>query len=179
RRLARAHVTMDMGGLSAAIETFHDASTPNLVIVETGMRGQALFTQLEHLASVCDAGTNVIVIGAANDITLYRELIRQGVSEYLVPPIDPVQLIRAISTIYLDPDQPFAGRTLAFIGAKGGAGSSTVAHNVGWFISEGAEADATIVDLDLPFGTAGLDFNQDPVSGVADALSKPDRIDDV
>lgn len=179
RRLTRAHVTVDMGGLSAAIETFHDASTPNLVIVETGMRGQALFTQLEHLASVCDAGTNVIVIGAANDITLYRELIRQGVSEYLVPPIDPVQLIRAISTIYLDPDQPFAGRTLAFIGAKGGAGSSTVAHNVGWFISEGAEADATIVDLDLPFGTAGLDFNQDPVSGVADALSKPDRIDDV
>ncbi len=179
RRLARAHVTVDMGGLSAAIETFHDTSTPNLVIVETGMRGQSLFKQLEHLASVCDAGTHVIVIGAANDIALYRELMRRGVSEYLVPPIDPVQLIRTIGGIYLDPEQPFAGRTLAFIGAKGGAGSSTIAHNIGWFIAENAECDTTIVDLDLPFGTAGLDFNQDPVQGIADALGQPDRVDDV
>jgi pilus assembly protein CpaE len=179
RRLARAHVTVDMGGLAAAIEKFHDASTPNLVIVETGMRGQALFRHLEDLAGVCDSGTNVIVIGAANDIALYRELMRRGVSEYLVPPIDPVQLIRTIGGVYLDPDQPFAGRTLAFIGAKGGVGSSTIAHNIGWYISEGTQADATIVDLDLPFGTAGLDFNQDPMQGVADALGQPDRIDDV
>ncbi len=179
RRLARAHVTVDMGGLSAAIETFHDSATPNLVIVETGMRGQTLFQQLDDLASVCDAGVQVIVIGAANDIGLYRELMRRGVSEYLVPPMDAVQLIRTISGLYLDPDQPFAGRTIAFIGAKGGAGSSTIAHNIGWFISEGADADATIVDLDLPFGTASLDFNQDPVQGVAEALGQPDRVDDV
>jgi pilus assembly protein CpaE len=34
-----------------------------------------------------------------------------------------------------------------------------------------------IVDLDLPFGTTGLDFNQDPPQGVADAVFSPDRLD--
>jgi len=36
-----------------------------------------------------------------------------------------------------------------------------------------------LVDLDLAFGTAGLDFNQDPVQGVLDALTQPDRLDPV
>lgn len=179
RRLAKTQVTVNMGGLSTAIETFHDRSTPNLIIVETGMRSQHLFEQLEELAAVCDPETSVIVVGAANDITLYRELIKRGVSEYLVPPLTPVQLINAIGAIYTDPDQPYTGQTIAFVGAKGGAGSSTIAHNVGWCIAENAHINATIVDLDLPFGTAGLDFNQDPTQGVADALTQPERVDDV
>jgi len=32
-------------------------------------------------------------------------------------------------------------------------------------------------DLDLGFGTAGLDFNQDPPQGIADAVFSPDRVD--
>lgn len=179
RRLAKTQVTVNMGGLSTAIETFHDRSTPNLIIVETGMRSQHLFNQLEELAAVCDPETSVIVIGAANDITLYRELMKRGVSEYLVPPLTPVQLINAVAAIYTDPDQPYTGQTIAFVGAKGGAGSSTIAHNVGWCIAENAHINSTIVDLDLPFGTAGLDFNQDPTQGVADALTQPERVDDV
>jgi len=179
RRLAKAQVTVNMGGLPTAIETFHDKSTPHLIIVESGMQGQGLFSQLDELAAVCDPETNVIVIGAANDISLYRELMRKGVSEYLVPPLSPVQLISSIAGIYVDPEAPFAGRTVAFVGAKGGAGSSTIAHHVGWCIAENAHVNATIVDLDLPFGTAGLDFNQDPTQGVADALREPERLDDV
>ena len=37
--------------------------------------------------------------------------------------------------------------------------------------------DAVVTDLDLPFGTAGLDFNQDPPQGIAEAVFSPDRID--
>jgi pilus assembly protein CpaE len=37
--------------------------------------------------------------------------------------------------------------------------------------------DSVVADLDLPFGTAGLDFNQDPPQGIADAVMSPDRID--
>ena len=44
---------------------------------------------------------------------------------------------------------------------------------------EGVQANTVVVDYDLAFGTAGLDFNQDPIQGVADALSKPDRLDPV
>ncbi len=178
RRLARAHLTVELGGLAAAIERFHDAQTPELLIVESGMRGRELFAQLEELAGVCDADTKVVIIGAANDITLYRELMRRGVSEYLVPPMTPLHLIKTISGLFLDPDAPFAGRTLAFVGAKGGVGSSTVAHNVSWHITESLRTDAVLVDLDLSFGTAGLDFNQDPAQTIAEALAQPDRLDD-
>lgn len=178
RRLAKAHVTVELGGLPAAIERYHDESTPNLLIVETGMRGRGLFDQLEELAGVCDPETKVIIVGAANDIGLYRELMKRGVSEYLVPPMTPLHLIRTISELFLDPDQPFAGKSIAFIGAKGGVGSSTVAHNCAWALTEGIQSDAVLVDMDLSFGTAGLDFNQDPAQTLGDALAEPDRLDD-
>ncbi|MEE2525510.1 CpaE family protein [Hyphobacterium sp. HN65] len=178
RRLAKAHVDVELGGLSAAVERFITQSTPDLLIIETGMRGQGLFDQLEELAGVCDPDTKVIIIGAANDISLYRELMKRGVSEYLVPPMSPLHLIRTISGLYLDPEAPFAGKTVAFIGAKGGVGASTVAHNTAWCISENAQADCVLVDMDLSFGTAGLDFNQDPAQTLGDALADPERLDE-
>lgn len=178
RRLAKAHVTVELGGLASAIERFHDETTPELLIIETGMRGAQLFTQLDELASVCDPDTKVVIIGVANDITLYRELMRRGVSEYLVPPMTPLNVIKTVSDLFCDPEAPFAGRSLAFIGAKGGVGSSTVAHNVSWQLTEQLRSDAVLVDLDLSFGTAGLDFNQDPAQTIAEALSQPDRLDE-
>lgn len=178
RRLAKTHVTVELGGLAKAIERFHDETTPELLIVETGMRGAELFNQLDELASVCDPDTKVIIIGAANDITLYRELMRRGVSEYLVPPMTPLNVIKTISDLFCDPEAPFAGRSLAFIGAKGGVGSSTVAHNVSWQLTEQLRSDAVLVDLDLSFGTAGLDFNQDPAQTIAEALAQPERLDE-
>src|SRR5690606_36515334 len=87
--------------------------------------------------------------------------------------------IDAVSRLYISPDAPPIGRTIAFMGTKGGTGSSTIAHNVGWCISTGMGEDVVITDLDLPFGTAGLDFNQDPAQGIADALTAPERLDDV
>ena len=178
RRMQKAQLTVELGGLPAAIERYHDQGTPELLIVESGMRGRALFEQLEELAAVCDAETKVIIIGAANDITLYRELMRRGVSEYLVPPMSPMHIIKTVSGLFLDPEAPFAGRSIAFVGAKGGVGSSTVAHNVAWHLTEGVRTNAVLVDLDLSFGTAGLDFNQDPPQTIAEALSAPDRLDE-
>lgn len=178
RRLSRAHVNVQMGGTAAAIEHYASSSTPSLVIIEVVENKQEIDRNLESLAHVCDAGTKVIVIGQTNDITLYRELIRQGVSEYLVAPLTVPQIIDSVSGLYVDPSSAPVGRTIVFAGAKGGAGSSTLAHNIAWCISERMEHDVTIVDLDLPFGTAGLDFNEDPTQGVADALMDPDRLDD-
>ncbi|MEO1038377.1 MAG: CpaE family protein [Pseudomonadota bacterium] len=178
RRLAKAHVTVELGGLAAAIERFHDEDTPNLLMVETGMRGRELFQQLEELASVCDPETKVVIVGAANDISLYRELMRRGVSEYLVPPMNPLNVIKTVSGLFLDPEAPFAGKALAFVGAKGGVGASTIAHNTAWCLTEKLRSDAVLVDLDLSFGTAGLDFNQDPAQTIAEALSAPDRLDE-
>lgn len=178
RRLSRAHVAVHMGGIQAAVQHFSVTPTPNLILVEASPDHEEIFKGLEELASVCDAGTKVIVIGQVNDIVLYRELIRQGVSEYLVGPLTVPQVIDAVSTLYVDPGATPIGRSLVFTGVKGGVGSSTLAHNVSWCIAERLMHDVTLIDLDLPFGTAGLDFNEDPPQGVADALIDPSRLDD-
>ncbi len=179
RRLARATTQIRIGGVAAAIEAYRHEPTPPLIIVECLKDPQTLLWEVDQLAEVCDAGTKVVIIGATNDILLFRELMRRGVSEYLVAPIQPLQLISAIGGLFADPAQPFVGRSIAFVGARGGAGASSVAHNTAYAMSERIGANTVIVDYDLPFGTAGLDFNQDPLNGVADALSQPDRLDPV
>ncbi|HZZ87152.1 MAG TPA: CpaE family protein [Caulobacteraceae bacterium] len=179
RRMERAKVVTQEGGLGGAVEHYQNQPTPQLLVVETLDPTPKLLAYLEKLSEVCDPGTKVIVVGAANDIALYRELMRRGVSEYLVPPLGTLQLIAAITALYADPAQPFIGRQIAFCGAKGGAGASTLAHNIAHLISEKMGANTVLVDLDLAFGTAGLDFNQDPLHGIADALSQPDRLDPV
>ena len=179
RRLCKAHVTIQMGGIPKAVEQFQETATPNLIIAETLSGRNEILSQLEGLAQVCDPSTKVIVVGGVNDIHLYRELMRQGVSEYLFRPHSPLQIIYSIAGLYVDPEAPPVGRAIAFMGARGGVGSSTLAHNIGWCLAELQALDTTIIDLDLAFGTAGLDFNQDPAQGVADALSAPERLDDV
>lgn len=179
RRLSRASTVVRMGGLDTALDVYQSESTPALVIVECHSPAAQMLADLDRLAECCDTGTKVVVIGATNDISLYRELMRRGVSEYLVAPIQPLQLISAIGGLYNDPSAPFVGRSIAFVGARGGVGASTIAHNTAFAIAEKMSSETVIVDFDLPFGTAGLDFNQDPLTGVAEALSQPERLDPV
>ncbi|MEG6508456.1 CtpF protein [Methyloligella sp. 2.7D] len=179
RRLARAHVNVRMGGIDAAVTFFRDASTPNLIIIESLRNGQALLEELDRLADVCDQGTKVIAIGHVNDVLLYRELLRRGVNEYIVAPTDVQDIIESISDIYTNPETGPIGQVAAFIGAKGGCGSSTVCHNTAFAIADHLDNEVVIADMDLPFGTAGLDFNQDPMQGIADALAAPERLDEV
>ena len=179
RRLSRATTQIRVGGVAAAVEAYQHEPTPPLIVVECLKDPQTLLWEVDQLAEVCDSGTKVVVVGATNDILLFRELMRRGVSEYLVAPLQPLQLIAAIGGLFADPAQPFVGRSIAFVGARGGTGASSVAHNTAYAMSERIGANTVIVDYDLPFGTAGLDFNQDPLSGVADALSQPDRLDSV
>ena len=170
---------VQLGGVNAAVEHYTGQITPNLLIVETKLDGRDALNELDRLAEVCDPATKVIVVGRVNDVELYRELMRRGASEYLVAPLEPLQLIEVISGLYLDPGATPIGRVIAVVGARGGSGSSTVSHNIGWCIAEELHINTTIVDMDLAFGTVGLDFNDEASQGVADALSAPERLDDV
>lgn len=176
RRLAKAHLKIQMGGMAAAVEAYRSAPTPNVIILETEERGDIL-AALDHLATVCDAGTRVIVIGRVNDVTLYRELVKRGVSDYVIAPVTPIDIVRSICGLFSAPEAKAVGRVIAIAGAKGGVGSSAIAHNVAWAIARDLALDSVVADLDLAFGTAGLDFNQDPSQGIADAVFSPDRID--
>jgi pilus assembly protein CpaE len=179
RRMARAHLKVHMGGAETALEFYRSAPTPNLVILESRREPRELLESLRELAEVCDPTTKVIIIGHYNDVWLYRELVRAGISEYVVAPVSMADIVAAISAIFVDPEAAPIGKSIAFIGAKGGVGSSTIAHNVSWAISSLFDSEVVIADLDLPFGTANINFDQDPAQGIAEAVFSPERIDDV
>ena len=176
RRLAKAHLKIQMGGMAAAIEAYRTAPTPNVILLETESE-TGILSGLDQLASVCDAGTRVVVIGRINDVTLYRELVRRGVSDYVISPVGPLDIVRSVCNLFTTPEAKAVGRIIAVVGAKGGVGASTIAHNVAWAIARDLALDAVVADLDLAFGTAGLDYNQDPPQGIADAVFSPDRVD--
>jgi pilus assembly protein CpaE len=176
RRLGKAHLKIQMGGMAAAIEAYRSAPTPNVIVLESDGRND-LLGGLDQLATVCDAGTRVVVIGRINDVMLYRELVRRGVSDYVLAPVGAIDVVRSICNLFSAPEAKAVGRIIAVVGAKGGVGASTISHNVAWAIARDLAMDAVVADLDLAFGTAGLDYNQDPPQGIADAVFSPDRID--
>ena len=177
RRMSRAHVSIQLGGIDAAIQVYQTQPTPNVLVVETHANRDQAMAELGRLADVCQANTKVVVIGHVNDVLLYRELIKAGISEYLVAPVAPVNFIDSIAGLYNDPKAAPLGRIVSFVGAKGGVGSSTLAHNIAWFASQRQNIDTIITDLDLAFGTASLNFNQDGSGGIIEALNQPDRVD--
>jgi pilus assembly protein CpaE len=179
RRMSRAHATVHSGGIGAAIDFYRQAASPNLVLVESREAIADLRTGLDGLAEVCQTGTKVIVIGYTNDVTVYRELLAQGVSEYVVAPVDPISIVTAISRLYQDSGVNGLGRSVAFVGARGGVGSSTVANNVASMIARRYGRDVILTELDLPFGSASLDFSLETTQGIAQALQDPSRLDNV
>jgi pilus assembly protein CpaE len=176
RRLAKAHLTTKMGGIANAIEVYQTVPTPNLIILETDGRSDVL-DGLDQLSGVCDPGTRVIVIGSVDDDVSYRELVRRGINDYVVGPIEPLDAIRSICSLFSAADAVPTGRIIAVVGAKGGVGASTISHNIAWTIARDLALDSVVIDLDLAFGTASLDYNKDPLQGIANAVFQPDRPD--
>ena len=176
RRLGKAHLTVKMGGAAAAIEAYHSMPTPNVIILETHSRSD-LLADLDELATVCDPGTRVVVIGSDSEVAPYRELVRRGVNDFVVGPIETLDVVRSISSLFSASETATTGRVIAVVGAKGGVGASTVAHNLAWAIARDMAMDSVVIDLDLAFGTAGLDYNQDPMQNIANAIFQPDRPD--
>ena len=129
RRMAKVSLKVSSASVAAAASMFASAPTPNLLILETSAQPGDIMDELAPLAEVCDPSTKVIIVGRYNDIPLYRELIRNGISEYMVGPVGMADVLNAMAAIFIDPDAEPLGRSIAFIGAKGGVGSSTIAHN--------------------------------------------------
>jgi pilus assembly protein CpaE len=179
RRMSKAHLKVHMGGIATAIEFYQSAPTPNLILLESRREPRDLLDSLRQLAEHCDPTTKVVVIGHYNDVWLYRELVRSGVSEYVVAPVSMADIVSVIAGIFVDPEAEPLGRSIAFLGAKGGVGSSTIAHNIAWTISTLFKSETVVADLDLPYGTANINFDQDPAQGIAEAVFSPERIDEV
>ena len=176
--MAKAHLRIQMGGLTAAVEAYQSSPTPNVIILESDKRSEDILDGLDQLANYCDAGTRVVIIGRMNDVTLYRELVRRGVSDYLIAPVGTLAgRARGVRTVLGARCQ--AGRPHHRRGRRQGRRRRLDRRPQYRLLASRATStlDSVVTDLDLAFGTAGLDFNQDPPQGIAEAVFSPDRID--
>ena len=174
---SRANIHHHAGGLVAAVNHYMNSPSNDIIIVEDDGDADQLASRLEALSHVVEPGRKLIVIGSVNDIGIYRRMIAMGVAEYLVSPSSIEELVSAIEHVTHDPQGPSRGKVLAFFGARGGVGTSTVAHNVAWCLGHEFQQRVIVIDLDLSFGTAALAFNEDPRQPLAEALVDPDRLD--
>lgn len=178
RRMSKVNIGIHDGGLVKAIEFYGANKTPNLILVEADCTFQELFVKLDKLAALCPPNTKVIVVGAFNDIRTYRDLMEKGVSDYLVSPISDKDLIKSISKTFGGENSQKLGRITAFMGTRGGSGSSTLAHNVAALLAESSADNVLLMDVDYPFGTAALNLNLDNDNGAFELLSNQSNIDD-
>lgn len=178
RRLAKTRAAHFTGGMAEAAQKYADDASPGLLIIETHDRAPGLFDQITRLSDVCRAETNLILIGEHNDVQLYRQIAKRGVHDYVPMPIDPAHLLEAVLSVCASADETRQGRLISFMGASGGAGSSTVANNVAWQLAKLYDDEVLVADLDLAFGTVGLDFNLESPQTTAQALAQAERLDD-
>lgn len=179
RRVSASQWTIREGGIEGAISFFKDNISPHLLIIESNDEPDVLIGSLDRLAAECGSQTRVIVLSARNDVNFFRRLLGSGVTDEITTPFRPMDLIDAIARAWEDGSELRLGRLIAFIGARGGAGSSTVAHNVAAVIANGFDTSVLLADLDLQFGTVGIDFDVEGSYGMNDVLRSAERLDDV
>ncbi len=170
------------GGLNDAVEALSDIVTPKFLIVDLSDSADPM-AGIVALAGVCEPDTRVIALGKVNDISLYRELMDIGVDEYLVKPLSADALNETIRRI-AEEEMPeptekgdSVGRLIAFVGARGGVGATTLAANCAWMMAHEQGLRVALVDLDLYFGTLALALDLEPGRGFREALENPSRID--
>ena len=179
RQYSRCQIINLEGSIGVARNFLAENETPSLLIIETDLYGDLLFEELDSLASVFDPNSRLMLIGQENDIKLYRQLLEIGISDYICSPITEEQLKNSINELYADPEAIDLGRVIACVGARGGAGSSTVAANLAYTLGQQYLNEVILVDLDLCFGTAALALNLQQRQNISDALAQPNRLDDV
>lgn len=177
RRLTRVKTEVFDGGIAKACRVFEDKSTPALLIVEVKDAGEALLQDMDALAEVCDPETKVVVIGAENDIALYRELTGRGIADYLVGPITPLAYVATVQQLFAQEAATRLGKVYAFVGVKGGVGVSTLAQNVAWTTAEERASPTLLLDLDFRFGSVAVNLDLKPITGLDKYIDDPDKLD--
>jgi pilus assembly protein CpaE len=171
RRMARAAISIERGGLDAAIVHLRTRPSPDLLILDSNLCAKEVIAGLDRVVGAMAADTKVIVVGAVNDIGLLRELAARGV-KYVVPPIRQDDLVRCVCALYADADK---AHVTAVIGARGGVGASTIAHNIAWSIAERRDIGTALVDLDLSFGATAVENTAESIADILHAAGEVDE----
>jgi pilus assembly protein CpaE len=168
-RFARVKIDAQAGDVGTAIETYKSYASPDLVIVQTEVIDDSFTGRLEELAVNCGEKTTAIVIGPVNDVYLYRRLIEMGVSDYLVKPIKKPVLADVIAKTLIKQVGTTGARLIAFIGAKGGVGTSAMAQAYAWGISKTLGEKTILIDASGGWSVLGVGMGFEPSTTLAEA----------
>jgi pilus assembly protein CpaE len=174
------HASIRQGSVKDAIKHLGEQRSPKLLLIDVSGSDLPL-SDINALADVCEPGVTVLAVGERNDCGLFRDLLQHGVADYLVKPITPILLQKAIlaagdQTGVIRGNNKL-GKLVAVTGTRGGVGATTVATSVAWLIAQERRRRVALVDLDLQFGTVALSLDLEPSHGLREALENPNRID--
>lgn len=170
------------GGIQEAIKVYEGKKSPSYLIVDIS-KSELAISDMSRLIELCSPNVGIIAIGAKNEISLYRDLNKLGVYEYLLTPLFPEILERTLQSMVSGQNKVErsvkTGKIIACIGARGGVGTTFIASNLAAMLSEEKSRRVALIDLDPYFGTLSLNFDIKPSVGLRDALENPSRIDQV
>jgi len=123
--------------------------------------------------------TGVIIVAARMDPGLMLEAMRAGVTEWVADPISAAELNAAVTRVTSTRTSSVQGQIFAFIGAKGGVGTTTIAVNVATALAQAKNDETTLLmDFHLSYGDAAVFMGAEPRFSVADAMENTHRLDE-
>jgi pilus assembly protein CpaE len=122
----------------------------------------------------------VVIVASQMDPAMMLEAMRAGVSEFVSDPVAAPDLKAAIDRVVGQHSAPTApGQILAFLGAKGGVGTTTLAVNIAAALASERSAQVLMADLHVTgHGDAALLFGVEPRFSIVDALENAHRLDE-
>jgi pilus assembly protein CpaE len=157
-----------------------DGTAPDIVIVDT--RGDATWAMstIERVRAASPSA-GIFAVALAADPDLILQSMRAGANEFFTWPLADEPVHSAVRRTAARRESAQGARapatTLVFFGAKGGAGTTTLAVNCGVEIARLSKRSVVIVDLKPGLGEVGLFLGVRPRFSVLDAIDNLHRLD--
>lgn len=168
------------GTIKEAVAYLTDHPTPEFLLVEVPSAESAP-EFLDQLADVCAPTVKVIVAGKINEFSFFAWLKEVGVFDYLLEPFTSAQLEKILDrpkeAAAASPEQKTPGKIIAFMGTRGGVGTTTVLSNLAYLMDKEYQQPTAVFDMDIHFGTVAMTFDIEPTRGVGTLFEQPDRVD--
>ena len=157
-----------------------DISATDLVIVDIRGDASSAMSTVERLRAAAQ-GAGIFAVAEANDPNLILQSMRAGANEFFTWPPDDEAFHGAIRRTAARRETVQGARpsatTLVFFGAKGGAGTTTIAVNCGVELARLSKRSTVIVDLKPGLGEVGLFLGVRPRFTLIDAIDNLHRLD--
>ena len=153
------------------------AKQPDVVVID--IRNQSHLPAALPLLKRQHPGTGVVIVASRLDPQLLLEAMRSGVNEFVPDPFTTADLEAAIARVVAQrPASSAPGEVFAFVGAKGGVGTTTVAVNVATALAKLQPGSTLIIDLHVANGDAAVFLGAEPRFSIVDALENTHRLDE-